>query len=78
MAMTGMQLNRGMRVVGADGDDVGKVKEVRAGDFLVDRSMQRDVYVPFDAVRNVTGDAVALAVPAGQVDNMGWANPPLM
>ncbi|HEX5504031.1 MAG TPA: DUF2171 domain-containing protein [Thermomicrobiales bacterium] len=65
----------GMKVVGANGDDVGTVKAVRADDFLVDRSMQRDIYVPKDAVRDVTANTIALAIPADQVDNMNWQNP---
>ncbi len=71
------QIRVGMDVVGSDADNVGRVKEVRDTDFLVDRTMQRDVYIPFSAVRNVTGDRIALNIPAGQVDNMGWMSPPV-
>lgn len=40
--------------------------------------MQRDIYVPFSAVSNVTGSRVVLTLPAGDVDDQGWENPPLM
>jgi hypothetical protein len=78
MAMaTPSGVRAGMRVVGADRDEVGTVKEARASDFLVDRRMRRDVYVPLTAVRDITGDSIMLMVPAGQVDDQGWPNPPL-
>lgn len=75
---TPSDVRAGMRVVGSDRDEVGTVKEVRASDFLVDRRMRRDVYVPLAAVRDVTGDSIMLTVPAGAVDDQGWSNPPLL
>ena len=74
----GRQPQMGMDVLGSDDAMVGRVKEVRATDFLVDRRMQRDIYVPNDAIRDVARGQVNLNIPAHQVDNMGWANPPLM
>lgn len=70
-------IREGMTVVGADDKPIGRVKEVRSDDFLVDRSLQRDVYVPFSAVRGFAGDRIVLDVTAGQVDSMGWPNPSL-
>ncbi|HET8631002.1 MAG TPA: DUF2171 domain-containing protein [Thermomicrobiales bacterium] len=67
----------GMCVVGSDRDEVGTVKAVRAADFLVDRRMRRDVYVPMAAVRDVTADSIMLDVPAGRVDDQHWPSPPL-
>ena len=67
----------GMDVVGNDADRVGQVKDVRDTDFLVDRSMQRDVYVPYSAIRDVDGNTIVLNVTAAQVGNMGWDNPPM-
>jgi hypothetical protein len=66
-----------MEVVGSDGDLVGTVKQVRDNDFLVNRPLQRDVYVPFDAVKDVATGKVVLNVQAGQVDYMNWPNPAL-
>ena len=65
----------GMHVVGADGKEVGTVKEVRDKDFLIDRPMRRDVYAPFDAIQNVNGDKVTLNVSSDKVDNMNWPKP---
>ncbi len=67
----------GMDILGSDGDRVGTVKEVRTSDFLANRSMQRDIYIPFDSIMDVTGDTVRLNIPASQVDNMGWPSPSL-
>jgi hypothetical protein len=73
--MTHPQVKVGMQVVGSDASNVGTVKEVRNNDFLVNIPMQRDVYVPYNAVQNVTGNTVALNIPSNQVNNMGWPNP---
>lgn len=71
------QLEMRMEVAGSDAVALGRVKEVRDGDFLLDRSMQRDIYVPFAAVQEVTGGRVVLTIPARQVATMGWPHPPL-
>jgi hypothetical protein len=49
----------------------GQVKEVRDSDFLVDRPMARDVYVPFDAIESV-GPDVRLSVTADEVGERDW------
>ena len=72
------QVQQGMRVVGSDMSNVGRVKEVRDDDFLVDIPMQRDLYVPFMAVQTVDADQVALNIPGNQVNDMNWAKPSLM
>jgi hypothetical protein len=66
-----------MRVVGADGEEVGAVKAVRPTDFLLTRRLARDVYVPLTAVRAVAAGVVTLTLPAGRVDDQGWPSPPL-
>jgi hypothetical protein len=68
----------GMQVVTLDGSELGRVKEVRDGAFLVDRSLRRDVWVPFDAVQSVTDRLVTLNVLADDVNDMGWESPPLL
>jgi ferritin-like metal-binding protein YciE len=72
------QLQQGMEVVGQDTGNVGTVKEMRDGDFLIDRPMKRDVYVPYNAIQNIDGGRAILNIPAGQVDSMGWDKPPLL
>lgn len=72
------QVREGMDVVGPEGGHIGTVKAVRERDFLIDRSMQRDVYAPFDAVMEVAGTRVVLAVGPGQIDAMDWEQPELL
>jgi hypothetical protein len=77
------QIEVGMDVLGVDGQTVGRVKEVRADDFLVDRPMARDVYVPYKFVLSVPekgdkalqGNDVLLTVSAAHVDSQGWQQP---
>ncbi len=71
-------LGLGMKVVGVNGDEVGEIKEIRQGDFLVDRPFARDVYVPLTAIHDVSADRVTLVVPADAIDNMDWENPPVL
>ena len=60
-----------MEVIGKNGDHIGTVKTVRNRDFLVDRDMARDVYVPFSAARE-ENNKVKLDVTADQVDKQDW------
>jgi hypothetical protein len=78
------QIHPGMEVVGIDGESVGKVKEVREGEFLVDRPLARDVWVPFASVleageqggafrRGPTQPSeVMLNIAAARVDDQDW------
>ncbi len=66
-----------MRVIGSDNGSIGQVRDVRENDLLIDLPMKRDVYVPFDAIEEVTIDLVALNIASDQVGTMGWDNPPL-
>lgn len=70
--------NQGMNVITRDQVEVGTVKEVRASDFLLDRSMRRDVFVPFHAIDAVTGHSVMLAVTTEQLDDQDWEKPSLV
>lgn len=71
------QLQEGMPVVGADKEVVGRVRDIRENDFRVDIPMQRDIYVPFNAIQNVNADHVVLTIPVSQIKDMNWPNPPL-
>ena len=72
MSTEHFQVSVGMDVLGAEKERVGQVKEVRAADFLVARRLQRDVYVPFAAIREVTGNQVVLTVTSDHVDALKW------
>ena len=77
----------GMDVMSIDGRPVGKVKQVRTEDFLLDRPLARDLYVPFSFVlatedyggtfrRGRTEPTeVVLSVSEEQLDNQGWQHP---
>jgi hypothetical protein len=70
------QVRPGMEVIGRDGQNVGEVKEVRSSDFLVDRAMARDIYIPFNACQIANGQ-IRLNVRADEVDNQDWEMPEL-
>ena len=70
------RLTEGMTVIGPAGEEIGRVKEVRASDFLMDMTMRRDLYVPFSAIGEVAG-AVVLNVPGEEIGNQGWEPAPL-
>jgi hypothetical protein len=81
------QIKPGIEVVGIDGERIGKVKEVKDGEFLVDRPLAHDVWVPFTSVVEAgerggsfrrgprLEDAVVLSVMASDVDAQGWRHP---
>lgn len=77
MSGKNQQIRPGMEVIGRDGENVGEVKEVRSNDFLVDRSMARDIYIPMSACRTTEGQ-IRLNVRADEVENQGWEMPDLM
>jgi hypothetical protein len=51
---------------------MGKVKAVRAGDFVVDRRFRRSVALPFEAVHEAL-DRVVLIVPAKEAARTDWS-----
>jgi hypothetical protein len=67
----------GLDVVAPNGDALGSVKTVRTHDFLLDRSMRRDLYVPFSAIREIGGRTVVLGISAGEIGEQGWDEAPL-
>jgi hypothetical protein len=72
------QMRTGMEVCDADGNRLGQVKEMRGSEFLLDRPMARDVYVPFHAVREVRGDRVMLRQREHEIGDQNWESPALM
>jgi hypothetical protein len=72
------RMRENMDVVGADGEVVGGVKEISNNSFLMNRPMHRDLFVPFSAIRSMSGNRVTLSVQANEVDDQGWATPGLM
>jgi sporulation protein YlmC with PRC-barrel domain len=71
------EIRNGMEVDGSDQEQIGWVKARYPDALLVARRLERDIYVPYDAVQSVTSNGVVLTVPAAEVDYQGWAYPPL-
>jgi len=71
------QIREGMEVVDRDGDHLGIVKEVRGDEFLLDRPLARDVYVPFSACTFSAGQ-VQLNVRSDEIGDQGWQQPDLV
>ena len=76
--MGGTRVRVDMQVVGVDGERIGRVKELHGDEFLLERSMARDVFVPMRFVQNTHDDQVVLSIPAGEVNSMGWRSPELI
>jgi hypothetical protein len=82
-----VDIKPGMRVVGVQGGHIGKVKSIEGTEFLVDRHLHRDLYVPLSAVLRVANEYesyeggpvqpfdVVLSVKASDIDHQGWRHP---
>jgi hypothetical protein len=79
----GPAINVGMEVTTLDGERIGTVKEVSADEFLLDRPLARDLWIPLSAVlatedytRNYRGPVqptvVVLSVSAAHIDAQAW------
>ena len=76
------QILVGMEVNSLDGERIGRVKTIREDEFLLDRPMARDLWVPMSAVLAtedsspihgpVEPTAVVLEVSSAHIDRQGW------
>jgi sporulation protein YlmC with PRC-barrel domain len=57
-----MQVRPGMEVVATAGTAVGRVKEARTEDFVVERPEQGDAVIPYEAIRAMLGDQVVISL----------------
>jgi hypothetical protein len=58
-------------VVGPDGKKIGDLKEVGNADFLVGRTLRRDLRLPVSRVREVTSEnEIAVDVPATEAKEL--------
>ncbi len=86
------RIRPGMQVQGADGQPVGKVREVWVGMDPRQSSERCDeeacsrlevqhgattLYVPYNAIAEVTGKTVRLSLDAAMVNEKGWHRKPL-
>jgi hypothetical protein len=67
----------GWDVVGNDGGKIGTLQEVHDDHLVVEHGLinKQQLYVPVSVVDGVRDEAVALSIPAGQADEMGWHVP---
>ena len=62
----------GAEVVGSDGERLGDLEEVGDAEFLVGRTLRRDLRLPVSRVREVTSDnKIVLDLPASEAKELG-------
>ena len=62
----------GAKVVGSDGEKIGDLKEVGDADFLVGRTLRRNLRLPVSRVRKVTSDnKIVLDLSAAEAKELG-------
>ncbi len=71
VAMSDRCILEGMRVTDHQGKSIGEVKELGYRDFLLNRRLQKDLYVPLDAIERVARE-IQLKINEEEVDTMGW------
>jgi hypothetical protein len=69
---------RGADVFDAFGEPAGRVNIVREHDFLLDRPLARDVFVPFEAIRWPGRVTLRISVPNAHIGAMGWERPKIL
>lgn len=70
-------LKPGWEVLSNDGHRIGKIREVGQHFLRVSGHLfSGDIFVPASAIANVEHEAVHLNVANGEVDAMGWQQPP--
>jgi hypothetical protein len=65
-------VSQGMKVVGVNGHNIGRVEGVQDSFFVLNRPKAPDLAVPFDACMKVEGDVVWLRVEATDIVHQGW------
>jgi hypothetical protein len=70
------QVRQGLQVFGPEDDNIGIVKEIDDNGFLVNRTFRKDLYVPFEVLREVNVDRVVLSVEAGEIEDQDWDEAP--
>jgi hypothetical protein len=64
------------RVLDVEGKEVGRVKEVRTSNFLIDRPFAPDVFIGYEHVLWVDVDQILLDLDAMQIDDESWRKRP--
>ena len=62
----------GAEVVGSDGERLGNLEEVGDADFLVGRTLRRNLRLPVSRVREITSEnKIVLDLPAAEAKELG-------
>ncbi|RPI33260.1 MAG: BON domain-containing protein [Chloroflexota bacterium] len=69
------RIRENMPVVGSDGEPVGRVRETRQNEMVVNRPDGHSLTIPFHALKRTNGEIV-LNIPASQVDRQNWGVQP--
>jgi hypothetical protein len=74
---TGMthDVMEGSELFTSDGERLGKVKEIRAGYFKVDATMQPDYWLPMSLLSSTSGDRVMLTADKDHIDDHKMSEP---
>jgi hypothetical protein len=73
----GPEIRPGMRVVGIDGQEIGRVKDVHGHEFvLLARTIGREVAVPLRHVQNTIHDQVVLTIRGDEVESLNAPSQP--
>ncbi len=62
------RLDIGMYVSGSAGEEIGQIKAINSGSFLVDRLDGGPVDLPYQRIHAIMDDRVRLDVPAAELD----------
>ena len=66
------KVSTGMKVVGLDGVDLGRVKTLQDDRFVMNRQKGPDLVVPLDSCMEVEGTVVRLRIRANRLNSQGW------
>src|ERR687890_2457541 len=67
----------GAEVLGSDGEKIGDLKEVGDPDFLVGRTLRRDLRLPVGRVREVSSEnKIVVDLPAAEAKELGEKESP--
>jgi hypothetical protein len=71
VAMSDSCILEGMNVADHQGKTLGQIKEMRFRDFILNRRLRPDLYVPLDAIEKVAKE-IQLKINEEEIENMGW------
>ena len=66
--MPAPEINLGNRVLTADGNDIGQVREILEGCFRVDASLHADYWLGADLIESSKGNEIRLSINRSQLD----------